>query len=171
MLLDQKILVPAKPGCRDDLAPRIAPPLRSVHEMPACESGSALLAVPEVMATTWRCRRHIRRGPLKGVIRETVTYRSRLCRTATAAGGLHERRIVQAATLFHRARLYAPIGTRCLMDSIALCRFLARRHLHAEIILGVTNDPFAAHCWVQAGDMVLNDTVGNAMAHTVIRVI
>ena len=59
----------------------------------------------------------------------------------------------------------------CLLDSIALVRFLARRGLYAQLVFGVTDDPFSAHCWVQAGDLVLNDTVGDVSAHTPIRVI
>ena len=36
---------------------------------------------------------------------------------------------------------------------------------------GVTSEPFAAHCWVQAGDIVLNETLSDANAHTPIRMV
>jgi len=52
-----------------------------------------------------------------------------------------------------------------------LVRFLARRRLSASIVFAVTTNPFNAHCWVQSGDLVLNDTVGNAILHTPIRVV
>jgi hypothetical protein len=58
-----------------------------------------------------------------------------------------------------------------LLDSLAMVMFLAKRGLHASIVIGVTSAPFSAHCWVQTGDLVLNDTVGNARAFTPIRVI
>lgn len=77
--------------------------------------------------------------------------------------------LLQAASLFRRARLYVPIETRCLLDSLSLLRFLSRRHMYAKLVLGVSDDPFSAHCWVQAGGWVLNDTMGNAMAYTPIR--
>ena len=172
MLIDHNILVPEEKGCRDDPPAKIGSPLRSAYEMPTCHTGSVMLALPEVMATIWRCRRRIGTGPLRDVINETVRYRAQRCPPPAALPGLlHEQRLLQAASLFLRSRLYAPIETRCLLDSISLSRFLARRHFHSKIVLGVTNDPFAAHCWVQAGDIVLNDTVGNAMAHTIIKVI
>lgn len=172
MLVDRSILVSEEKGCHDDPPARISPPLRSAYEMPTCHTGSAMLALPEVVATTWRCRRRIGTGPLRGVINETVRYRAQRCPPpATSPRLLHEQQLLQAASLFQRARLYAPFETRCLLDSISLTRFLARRHFHSKIVLGVTNDPFSAHCWCQAGDIVLNDTVGNAMAHTIIKVI
>ncbi|WP_434213483.1 lasso peptide biosynthesis B2 protein [[Pseudomonas] boreopolis] len=57
------------------------------------------------------------------------------------------------------------------MDSLSLLRFLSRRELPANIVFGVTLAPFAAHCWVQAGDIVLNETLSDANAHTPIRMI
>jgi hypothetical protein len=82
-----------------------------------------------------------------------------------------EQLLLEASGEFRFARAYTPVETRCLLDSLAMVKFLARRKLHASIVFGVTSDPFSAHCWVQAGDLVLNDTVGHANAHTPIRVI
>ena len=61
MLIDHNILVPEEKGCRDDPPAKIGSPLRSAYEMPTCHTGSVMLALPEVMATIWRCRRRI--GP------------------------------------------------------------------------------------------------------------
>ncbi|MGP1680629.1 MAG: lasso peptide biosynthesis B2 protein, partial [Burkholderiales bacterium] len=172
MLIERNILVPEEKGCREDAPAQVSIPLRSAHEMPMCHTNYAVLALPEVMVTTWRCRRRIWSWPLRDVINETERYRAHHCPPpATPPGRLDEQRLLQTVSLFLRARLYAPIETRCLLDSISLTRFLARRHLHSRIVLGVTNDPFSAHCWCQAGDIVLNDTVGNATAHTIIKVI
>ena len=46
---------------------------------------------------------------------------------------------------------------RCLHDSLTLVRFLARKHIYATWVIGVRTRPFAAHSWVQAGDLVIND--------------
>lgn len=171
-LVERNILIPAEKGCREDTPAQVSLPLRSAYEMPMWHTSHAMLALPEVMATTWRCRRRIGTWSLRDVINETVRYRAQRCPPPTTPPGLpHEQQLLQAVSLFQRARLYAPIDTRCLLDSISLTRFLARRHFHSKIVLGVTNDPFSAHCWCQAGDIVLNDTVGNAMAHTIIKVI
>jgi hypothetical protein len=82
--------------------------------------------------------------------------------------GDHE--IGSAARIFIRTRPYVPIEPCCLLDSLAMVRFLARRSLRANIVFGVTRDPFSAHCWVQTKDLVLNDTVGSTKAYVPIRV-
>jgi hypothetical protein len=45
----------------------------------------------------------------------------------------------------------------CLFDSLALVRFLATYGLFPMCVIGVQTGPFAAHCWVQHGDVVFND--------------
>lgn len=80
-------------------------------------------------------------------------------------------KFIDATAAFLCARPYAPIETCCLVDSISLIRFLARRGLSAHLVFAVTGAPFSAHCWAQVGDLVLNETVGNTHAHTPIRVV
>jgi hypothetical protein len=91
------------------------------------------------------------------------------------AGGMQDdatrQRLTEATAAFMRNRPYLPVATCCLIDSIALIGFLARRGLAARLVFAVTGTPFSAHCWAQAGALVLNDTVGNACAHTPIRVV
>ncbi|UHH10115.1 lasso peptide biosynthesis B2 protein [Luteimonas fraxinea] len=76
-----------------------------------------------------------------------------------------------AALSFRRVRPYVPVSPVCLLDSLALLRFLARRGLRADLVFGVTGAPFSAHCWLQAGETILNDTLGNVESYTPIRVI
>lgn len=59
---------------------------------------------------------------------------------------------------FLRARRYAPAIDQCLVRGLAMKRLLLRRGCAASLVFGVTM-PFAAHCWVQAGDVVLTDTL------------
>jgi hypothetical protein len=46
---------------------------------------------------------------------------------------------------------------KCLYDSLTLVSFLAGEGLAAQWVIGVKTRPFAAHSWVQAGTVVLND--------------
>ncbi len=46
----------------------------------------------------------------------------------------------------------------CLYDSIALARFLAGYKQFPTCVIGVQTGPFGAHCWVQEGDVVFNDS-------------
>jgi len=58
---------------------------------------------------------------------------------------------------FQRGMRYYPAKRRCVQDSLALMTCLWRRHFDAELYFGVRLDPFAAHCWVQSGDLLLTD--------------
>lgn len=70
------------------------------------------------------------------------------------------------ACAFERLRLFYPRSYLCLFDSLALIHFLARFALYPDWVFGVNADPFEAHCWVQAGSVVLNDTVQRVSSFT-----
>jgi Transglutaminase-like superfamily len=59
----------------------------------------------------------------------------------------------------------------CLYDSLALIEFLARYGIYPDWNFGVQTRPFAAHCWVQHGDIVFNDTVEHVTGYTPIMVV
>jgi len=109
---------------------------------------------------------------LKGTLASMAAYRGERANALdTDPSDAMQQQLCEASAAFLLTRLYVPAATRCLPDSIALVRFLARRGLFAHLVFGVVADPLSAHCWVQARHMVLNDTVGNACAHTPIRVV
>lgn len=62
----------------------------------------------------------------------------------------------------HRFRLIRPFvytsSNRCLFDSLVLVEYLACYDIYPLWVFGVTARPFAAHSWVQHGNLVLNDT-------------
>lgn len=62
------------------------------------------------------------------------------------------------AAAFHRARRYVPAIDQCLVRGIAMKRRLDEKKVDARLVLGVTL-PFSAHCWVQAGEIVLTDPI------------
>jgi hypothetical protein len=67
-------------------------------------------------------------------------------------------RLISLSQAYARQRLRLPLRQICLPDSLALHRILARRGLYASLVIGVRLDPFGAHCWVQAHDIILNDS-------------
>ncbi len=90
-----------------------------------------------------------------------------------AAAGLPDleraRRLVEA---FIRYRIYAFTSkNECLFDSLALIEFLARYDIYPDWVFGVQTRPFAAHCWVQQGDVVFNDTAEHVSGYTPIMVV
>lgn len=60
---------------------------------------------------------------------------------------------------------------QCLPRSIALARLAYSRGLAVDLVIGVRLHPFAAHCWVQSGQWLLNDRLDNTRTFTPIFVI
>jgi hypothetical protein len=61
-------------------------------------------------------------------------------------------------TAFTRLRpLFYTLRGACLLDSLTLLHFLNPEGIHPEWVFGVKTEPFDAHCWVQYGEVVLND--------------
>lgn len=61
------------------------------------------------------------------------------------------------ARAFHRASILTRTRDQCVPCSVALAIFLRRRAIPARLVVGVSARPFAAHCWVQVDDIVVND--------------
>lgn len=55
------------------------------------------------------------------------------------------------------ARPWVPYEGECLQRSFQLRRFLACEGIATSWYFGVRTWPFAAHCWLQIGDLVLGD--------------
>lgn len=78
--------------------------------------------------------------------------------------------IVREANAFAASRRLLPFRPNCLRDSLALRAFLACRGIASALVVGVRGAPFRAHCWVQVGDVALNETVDGAGMFTPIGV-
>ena len=94
------------------------------------------------------------------------SVRSRKGRAGRRAAALDFERARSLVSVFERLRWFYPRSYLCLFDSLALIHFLARFQVYPDWVFGVNADPFEAHCWVQAGSVVLNDTVARVSAFT-----
>lgn len=72
---------------------------------------------------------------------------------------------------FAAARKHVPVRRNCLADSLALLHWLGRQGLAANLIFGVKLDPFAAHCWVEEGNVLLNDHADEVERFTPVRLV
>ena len=72
---------------------------------------------------------------------------------------------------FLNARPWYPHDYLCLFDSLALVRYLATQGINARWVFGVREDPFAAHCWVQHGDLILNDHLDRVKTYAPIMIV
>lgn len=146
-----------------------APSLSAIEHRSSAPKLDALTLL-EVLATVYTTQLQLRARPLNRIIAGLIAFRQHMAtHIPFTPNGSHADQLIESSNAFVHARRYVPVETSCLLDSIALVKFLARRRLSSDLIFGVTHHPFAAHCWVQAGDWVMNDTVGNVIAHTPIR--
>lgn len=81
----------------------------------------------------------------------------------------HSLREAVAAYLCLRPLMFTA-QDRCLHDSLTLLGFLVSEGWHPNWVIGVTTQPFRAHAWVQAGDLVLSDLHENVRRYTPILV-
>jgi hypothetical protein len=107
--------------------------------------------------------KHLRWGSIENTIR-TVEGRKLAHSTVTTA--VDKDVITGLFEIFQTLRPYYPRPYLCLFDSLALLHFLARYQVFPQWVYGVKLEPFAAHCWVQVGDLVVNDIVDNVRDYT-----
>ncbi len=103
---------------------------------------------------------------------EAVVTAGRRRRTSAAFRDLDVARTRALVTAFRRLRpfLFAARNA-CLFDSLALLNFLRLAGIYPHWVFGVRSSPFAAHCWLQQGNTVLNDTPQRVTAYTPIMVV
>lgn len=86
-----------------------------------------------------------------------------------AAGEDH--RALQIASTFDRLNALVTRHDQCLLRSLAMIDCLLANGVRANLVFAVATRPFRAHCWVQHGDLVLNDTLEGIGNYTPILVI
>jgi len=142
-----------EPECEDlACATRASPPpiAGSVLNLPEVP------ASPLLIAALWRAlrlaRRDLARVPLADLVEPFLAAPEEVSTRPDA-------QCITAAHRIARARTFVPQARHCLTDSLAIMRLLAAQRAPAMLVFGAKLDPFAAHCWVQSGTMLLNDHV------------
>lgn len=79
--------------------------------------------------------------------------------------------LLTEAERFERLAPWLPRSGLCLMRSLQQRLYLSRRGHAAAWVFGVRTWPFQAHCWLQAGEVVLNDAPSRVTAFTPIMVV
>jgi hypothetical protein len=76
-------------------------------------------------------------------------------------------RLMQLTAGFARMRTFLfTAQDHCLFESLALSEYLACYGLTPDWVFGVATQPFSAHCWLQQGDVTVNDTPEHTRAFT-----
>jgi len=88
-----------------------------------------------------------------------------------SSAGPHDPRYDDIATSFEKTEAIMRTHDRCLSDSLAFLSICYASGLSPRLVFGVRTTPFAAHCWVQVDDLVLNDRLEHVRLFTPILVI
>lgn len=126
--------------------------------------------------------------------RPTVQERTRFARTALTMFRRYERtgfsdlivqtkiaspisatgstdRAIRYAALFALWLPWVPAQGACLYRAFMLRQFLNSAGLRADWVFGVATWPFSAHCWLQIGDVLLDDDIDRVRGYTPIMVV
>jgi hypothetical protein len=105
---------------------------------------------------------------------ETVVARVRLRGEAARASShsVSEQELHRLIGAFAKLRpFFFTAKDACLFDALSLSEFLAGYGVYPHWVFGVQSRPFAAHCWLQLGDRLLNDTIDHVKRYTPIMVV
>ena len=170
-LVDRK-LITQHPNGRDQLTPpAVKRPTRDligydIGQKPSIRIGHVLHFLSAATATTIR----LRRQPLHRVISRVRQRKLKLSQPPHAQE-VSFRQLKDLVEIYNRLRpLLFTAQNHCLYDALTLTEFLNKYRVYPDMIFGVKMGPFAAHCWVQLDDTVLNDSVALTLLQTPIMV-
>jgi hypothetical protein len=93
--------------------------------------------------------------------------RGRKMERPTTASGCDQQALFSVVERYVYARpLFFSARNACLYDSRTLLELLYYHRIFPTWIFGVHPEPFQAHCWLQLGDLVVNDAVENVSRFT-----
>lgn len=149
------------------LTSRRALPASSSRETPSNPTSAPSIRLPEVLrffVALARVTRRLRQRDLLRLLRRIDAAKAGLRGTATQTG-VSDLGVLTGK--FDRLRVwsYSAEGA-CLKDSLVLAHFLLSCGVLPTFVIGVRSKPFAAHAWVQSGDIVLNDSVEHIQQYT-----
>jgi len=163
-LLSVAILSERADGAKPARATALATPMAAADvDLPANARKPALAHVMAFFLSAAKADRQLRGQLFRSIVADVQARKRRKEAPGPRFDWDRARALVE---VFDRLRLFYPRPYLCLFDSLALLHFLARYGLYPDWVFGVTADPFEAHCWVQAGRVVLNDTLERVSAFT-----
>lgn len=99
---------------------------------------------------------YLRRSTMSRIYARVYQRKHRYTRSPRATD---QTQVVRLTLIYQSLRPFYPRDYLCLFDSLSLLELLAHWQLFPDWVFGVKVDPFAAHCWLQYGNVVLSDTV------------
>jgi hypothetical protein len=132
------------------------------------KAGAALLW--RFAGSCLRAQLSLKLRPIQSIV-DTVRDR-KARRAARAPEPVDPARLRALVTAFARLRpLFYTLRSACLLDSLTLLHFLSAEGVHPDWVFGVKTEPFDAHCWVQQGEILLNDIPDRVRQYSPIMVV
>lgn len=129
-------------------------PLRELQTDPSPSKRDVLRAAIILFTATLRFRGQS--------LLSLVTFQHRL----RDPGAISEARLGQLVGAARSARPWIPFEGECLQRSFLLRAHLAAQGVATDWVFGVATWPFAAHCWLQIGDLVVGDRLSRVSRFT-----
>ena len=161
-------LIAAGLDARADAAPVTMPilPVTTRHRPHVRASFNPACLVRTIICQR-RIERHLKSRGLAAVLEDLHMK----LHSSALAPVTDQARALQIVAAFDHARLVRSAVDRCLPRSIALAQMLTKAGYRSQVIVGVKLQPFAAHCWVQSGGMMLNESPEEAARYTPILIL
>lgn len=166
-LIAKDVLTP-DPQCGKPFEPsRYDAPLQALTLEPSSiRTTRSPITVTKFLTASIRADCCLRFSSLSNTLRRIEQRRLRR-RTANHWDSAYAARLLNT---YCALRAFYPRPYLCLFDSLALIEFFASHGLFPHWIFGVIADPFCAHCWVQEGEIVINDDLDRVSRYTPVMV-
>jgi Transglutaminase-like superfamily len=135
----------------------------TLADPPADRTSLWMLRVPSFLRACRRAARDLAHKPLHRTVQEVKDLRRR---QSCGRGTWDPAKARALIGDFAAMRYIFPRSYLCLFDSLALVHFLAAYGQFPTWVFGVDAEPFTAHCWLQEGSILLNDTLANVSRYT-----
>lgn len=150
------ILSTVAPRAADDDRHPLLAPTSAIAPRPPFRGNVSAHHAARYVASVISAKSALRMRTLYGIV---LRERRRTTAPSSAGGTFDPVRVALLCSVYSRLRVIATGPRQCLFDSLALKLFLAKYGLFPQWIFGVRLRPFAAHCWLQHGDTLVNDSL------------
>lgn len=135
---------------------------RSLELSPLKSTG---LVNPRAAISLLRAARRLKRQHLAEIVGSRLAHRAKIARPSSPT------RVIERSLAFAAWRPLASGKDRCLCDSLALSMYLGCDGKDVDWVFGVSAPFFLAHCWLQLGDLVLNDSIEHTRQYAPIMIV
>lgn len=158
VLVERGILVSAPPsGKRIE---SMAPPRPTLNAPTSIGSGWNLALTSLAVAHHLLVRHKLRRRRFSAIL-NVLAARSQMARLMSA-GYASPKQTARIVSAFDRAGIILGVTDQCLVRSMSMLAMMHNIGAAPYLVFGVRTNPFSAHCWIQEGDIVLNDSPEHA---------